>query len=149
MSEYARVIRDGKPSDALVIHCSDPDFQKTYRDYVASLGIGKYDPIVEPGPSKFIVQDENLPARVRVLKNLHNFERAVILDHINCGAFGIPEESAEIAKHFQYAKLANEVLMQTVPGLVVEYHLLGWDSEILDPKASIEKSVFAHSRAVA
>lgn len=133
MIEYKPVVRDGKPSDALVIHCSDPDFQGAFREFIAGLGIGKYDPIVEPGPSKLITEDAGVVDRAKVLWSLHKFGRAVILDHINCGGFGIPDEEAEIVEHFRYAKLAQEVLKQALPSAEVEFHLLGWSSEISDP----------------
>lgn len=149
MAQYEKVIRDGKPSDALVIHCSDPDFQKAFRNFIASIGIGKYDPIVEPGPSKFIVDHPDVAERMAGLQKLHHFERAVILDHIDCGGFGISEPELEIQAHFHQAKLAKEVILRALPDLAVEFHLLGWDSEITEPNGiAIAHLNLAHAPTV-
>jgi hypothetical protein len=130
MAEYNRVTRDGKPSDALVFHCSDPDFRPAFEEVIQGMDIGKYDIYDRPAPSKTLAERSSAIEEITVLHGLHGFGRIILLDHIDCGGFGIKDEGEEIARHFEYFAKAQEVVGSSLPSVKLEPHLLGWDSEI-------------------
>jgi hypothetical protein len=131
MLKYPEVDMTYRKSQFLVIHCSDPRFQAAYREVIDSLG-EHYDPIVGAGASKKIVENETILPEIQMLHSLHNFDKAYILDHMKCAAFNIAQEKEEKAAHFKTMKAAKEILECAMPGLSVEYHLLGPKAEIFE-----------------
>lgn len=130
--EYPKVERDDQPSGALVFHCSDPDFRPAFAKIIKDLGLGKYDLYVRPAPSRALVEDPNAIKDIKTLHGLHNFGRIILLDHINCGGFGIPNEDEEIRSHFDYFRQGRKAVKQELPGVQFEPHLIGWEREITE-----------------
>lgn len=130
--EYEKVVRDGKPSEALVFHCSDPDFRRVFNKAIEVMNLGKLDPYVRPGPSKTLIEDPSALKEIKKLYSLHDFGRLVLMDHINCGGFGIEDESEEATSHFDYFRQNRELLERELPGVQFEPHLYGWDKEIIE-----------------
>jgi len=130
--EYKPVVRDGKPAEAAVITCLDPDFnhQNAYPSVIDELVSEKYDLISVAGASLAIVDEEYLTRLIKMAHGLHDFPTAYILDHINCKAFGIHDENEELNEHKKTLKLASEILKNAIPGLKVKGHVLGWDKVI-------------------
>ena len=127
MPKYRPVDLSRHQSDILVIHCADPRFQSAYRQIID--GFGKYhDLLVVPGASKAIVNDKNLIGHIKLLHDLHHFEKVHIMDHIECGAFGAIED--EIKSHAKTLKLAADKIKEALPQLEVAHHLLGESGEL-------------------
>lgn len=103
---------------ALAIHCIDYRFVGIQRDFFAKLGLEKnHDLIAYPGASKNI---SKIKEAIEISIKLHNPERIIILDHIDCGAFG-PEDSRE--NHIKSLKFAAENLNKEFPDRKVELFL--------------------------
>lgn len=127
MISYMPVDLHKKKSDALVIHCADPRFQKAYRHVIDQLG--KYhDLMVAPGASKAVVDDNKFIGNIKLLHSLHHFESVHIMDHIHCGAFGEIED--ELKAHSDTLHRAADAISGALENIKVHIHLLGENSEL-------------------
>ena len=131
MKKTPKVDMHRKKSQILVVHCSDPRFQKAYRHIIDDLG-AYYDLLVVPGASKAIAEDKCTVDNIKLLHNLHHFEAVHILDHVHCGIFG--EVTDEMKVHSKMLKAAEDTLRKTIPEIVVEHHLVGEESTLKLPK---------------
>lgn len=131
--EYPRVIRDGKPSTALVYHCSDPDFLRVFKKFIEEQNLSKYDLLVRPAPEKTLAEDPSNIAEIKKLHSLHQFGRILLLAHVNCGGLGIKDEAEEIQVKFDYFEKDRELLASELSGVEFEPHVFGWDKEIIVP----------------
>lgn len=127
MSEYQPVDLSKKKSEALIVHCADPRFQKAYGAVIDGLDV-YYDLMERAGASKGLVEDEGAIVELQMLHDLHNFSEVHILDHVDCGAYGAVEDEA--AAHANYLKMASVLIKRAVPQLEVVPHLLGQKEEV-------------------
>lgn len=135
MFKYPKVIRDGEPSDFLAFYCCDPDFNSAFEKVIQDLGGTKHDPYARPAPSIRLAEDLDALKEITDLHELHRFGKIVLLDHVNCGGFGIPDEQEEIKRHFEYFEKCKDIVNKSLPGVVLKTHLLGWEGEITEPMA--------------
>lgn len=116
---------------ALVISCSDFRFIAAQREARVALGLNNaYDLVARPGGVRSLVQPASEAANVtmheeiRLLYQLHGFERILLMNHINCGAYAslvAPED--EEALHRDHLMAAKRILHEHYPGLTVEPYL--------------------------
>jgi carbonic anhydrase len=114
-----------KKAEALVVHCADPRFQQAYRELIDSFGV-YHDLVVMPGASKAIVDDQKIMLeKIKLLHDFHKFETVYLLDHIDCGAYGVLAE--EHAAHAQHLKKASDLINSVLPEVKVEMYILSPD----------------------
>ena len=116
---------------ALVISCSDFRFIAAQREARVALGLNNaYDLVARPGGVRSLVEPSSEAASVtmheeiRLLHRLHGFERILLMNHMNCGAYQqlvAPDE--EEAYHRKHLLAAKQVLQRQFPGLKVEPYL--------------------------
>lgn len=126
MKRYKPVNLHGKNSQKLVIHCSDPRFQRAYREMIDSLN-RHYDLMVLPGASK-AAHDLRTIENIVLLHGLHGFRQVHIMDHIDCGAFGKIDD--EIDTHSKALNRAEKKIKTALPRIKVFKHLLGEHGEL-------------------
>lgn len=86
---------NGDTEDAVVIHCSDPEFQEAFRRFIAEeLQIGHPAPIVIPGSISAVGIDFAMPKQLKTLKDQvmllldkKGEQRLVIINHESCHAY--------------------------------------------------------------
>lgn len=125
--QYSAVDLYKKNSAVLIILCSDPRFQNAYRKVIDELG-QYYDLLVPPGASLAVVDDPNSIKNIKLLQSLHHFETVHILDHVDCGAFGLVDD--EIQAHSKMLAGAAAKIRQALPEMIVTPHLLGEKGEL-------------------
>ena len=116
---------------ALVISCSDYRFVAAQREARVALGLNNaYDLVARPGGVRSLVQPISEAASVtmleeiRLLYELHGFERILLMNHMNCGAYaGITTPENEEALHREHLAAAKRTLREAYPGLTVEPYL--------------------------
>jgi|SRR6187455_3469358 len=116
---------------ALVISCSDFRFIAAQREARVALGLNNaYDLVARPGGVRALVAPASEAANVtmreeiRLLYELHGFERILLMNHVNCGAYSqlaAPED--EEALHRKHLMSAKRILHDEFPGLTVEPYL--------------------------
>ena len=116
---------------ALVISCSDFRFIAAQREARVALGLNNaYDLVARPGGVRSLVAPTSEAANVtmheeiRLLHQLHGFERILLMNHMNCGAYqGLVPPEGEEALHKQHLMAAKRILHEAFPGLTVEPYL--------------------------
>lgn len=97
--------------DALVIHCIDYRFVNLTKDYLAKTNL-KYDLITYPGASKSIYL---LFDAIAVSVNLHMPKKIMLIDHEDCGAFGVENSPRDHSKSLKRAKELTKVMYPSLP----------------------------------
>ena len=116
---------------ALVISCSDFRFIAAQREARVALGLNNaYDLVARPGGIRALVAPASEAANVtmreeiRLLYELHDFERILLMNHVNCGAYRqLVGEEDEAALHRKHLLEAKRILHEEYPGLTVEPYL--------------------------
>ena len=129
---------------ALVISCSDFRFVSAQRQARLDLGLeNAYDLIARPGGVRQIVLPTSEAARqtmdeeIRLLHRLHDFERILLMNHMNCGAYqDLAKPDEEEALHRKHLEHAKELLGERFPGLQIETYL----SLIVDDSAEVVRT---------
>lgn len=127
MNSYTPIDLHAKKSQALIVHCADPRFQRAHRAIIDKLG-HYYDLLVLPGASKAIADNKLVLENIKLLHEFHKFETIHVFDHIECGAFGKIED--EVKAHQQYLNKARGALSAILPEVTFTPHLLGEKAEI-------------------
>ena len=125
----------------LVIRCMDFRFQKYLEPLLEQAlvnegGLGNYDsPGLGGGGSKAIIDTESRKVAygaIDIAKDLHGVTNIIIVDHIDCGAYGgsgaQENEAAEEAFHRQKLLEAKTIIKENYPGLTVKLFYQTWDS---------------------
>lgn len=116
---------------ALVISCSDFRFVAAQREARVALGLNNaYDLVARPGGVRSLVDPVSEAANVtmheeiRLLHQLHGFERILLMNHMNCGAYAsLTTPENEEALHRAHLAEAKRILHEAFPGLTVEPYL--------------------------
>lgn len=124
---YSQIDLHKKKSGVLVVHCSDPRFQKAYRKLIDDLG-EYYDLLVMPGACKAIAENQLVVDNIVMLHGLHHFSSIHIFDHVECGAFGSVDN--EVIAHKKMIAKAEKALNKVLPDVKVVGHLVGQKAEI-------------------
>jgi hypothetical protein len=121
---------------AAAFFCLDPRFwEKTIAFVQKELGFKEFDPYVQPGGPRVLIQDATrnifLDDIKRVSINLHHIKEVVLIAHRDCGAYGGSKffESrgglaAERTKQEGDLKKARETLNEKFPQLKVSLYYL-------------------------
>ncbi len=125
--------------DASVVSCFDNRFDAAFRKLLKRIGIVQPDAIRIAGGAKALASPEEEFHRTFVLEQihksirLHGTERAILMLHSDCGAYGglaarfRGDAEAEAAHYRAELGRASEVLKASIPGLTVERFFLSFD----------------------
>lgn len=113
---------------ALVISCSDYRFIAAQREARVELGLNNaYDLVARPGGVRSLVAPASEAAQatmfeeIALLYRLHDFDRILLMNHMNCGAYqALVEPENEEALHREHLMTAKRILREQYPGLTVE-----------------------------
>lgn len=117
------------PPDTVVIHCSDPRFQESFRLYLDDIGINHPELIVIPGG----IHDLVSPSRIKAARTLKeqiefmvkngNVHRIVIIGHEDCRWENHWQKLVSIFLH-DYTHLLKETinLIEKKTGVDIQYH---------------------------
>ncbi|MEK7637533.1 MAG: carbonic anhydrase [Patescibacteria group bacterium] len=93
---------------AIVLRCMDYRFVSSLRDYLVSFGLkDRYDLVSVAGAAKNMVDPAN-PAdpefvmrQIDIAKRLHHIVEVIIINHLDCGAYGkiFASKEAERRRH--------------------------------------------------
>ncbi len=137
---------------AIVIHCSDPRFQKAFADFIRTelgLGDGEYIPLVISGGIASLSEPLKLPKEFKFMKErielflerFHSIKRIILINHEDCrhydelksvlGRLFLQRVQSWGEKQVNDLKTVSKMLLDyAVPGLKVELyyaHLCGAD----------------------
>jgi carbonic anhydrase len=125
--------------DASVVSCFDNRFDAVSRKLLKRLGVVQPDAIRIAGGAKALASPEDESHRTFVLEQirksirLHGTERAILMVHSDCGAYGgladgfRGDAEAEAAHHRAELGRASERLKAAIPGLTVECFFLNFE----------------------
>lgn len=128
----------------LVIRCMDFRFSPYTKELLDKMfadegGFGDYDsPGVGGGGSKSIIDEESRAvvfSALNIAEQKHYIKRIVVIDHIDCGAYGgssqfeTPEEEAEF--HTLKLEAAGKILKTQYPQLEIILLYQDWESIII------------------
>lgn len=120
--------------EALVLTCIDFRFHNKLKETLAKLKIKNYDLMALAGgaknlgnPTKFQYQKTVLD-NIGIAINLHKIKKVVLINHIDCGAYGgsgkHKNKKEETAFHKSELKKAEEAIKSAFPNLKVKTELL-------------------------
>ncbi len=108
--------------EALVIHCMDYRLQKYLNDWLdTNYAAGKYDRVAIAGGALDI---HSVLKHVELAVRLHVIKRVVLINHENCGAYGI---DGTYERHKADLAEAQRKVLKSFPGLQVEKYYLHLD----------------------
>lgn len=125
--------------DASVVSCFDHRFDAVYRKLLKRIGVVQPDAIRIAGGAKALASPEDEFHRAFVLEQirksirLHGTERAILMLHSDCGAYGglaarfRGDAEAEAAHHRAELGRASELLKTAIPSLTVECFFLNFE----------------------
>lgn len=138
--------------DAAVLWCFDHRFELVQRKFLKRLKVANSDPIEIAGGAKCLASPEHETDREFVLDQvqksirLHKTNRAVIMVHSDCGAYGglaggfKGAAAAEAIHHEAELRRAAECLHKAIPGLEIEAYFADfegvWAVELAQSAAS-------------
>lgn len=118
----------------LVLTCMDYRFRKQIGDLLTLAGYPEFDHVALPGGTKALLNDEGRKtffAALDVGLRLHDTRRVIIVDHIDCGAYGgstaFAGSDAEEEFHRQRLAEAREVINGAYPEVEVVPAYIDWD----------------------
>lgn len=106
----------------LIVHCIDFRLQKSINDYLEKNGVlGDCDVVSIAGGVKntgFLLEQLDISA------NLHNVQEAILVNHIDCGAYGgsgkFSSFEAERTFHAEELRKAKAQILAKYPSLIVK-----------------------------
>src|SRR5438876_305399 len=125
--------------DASVVSCFDNRFEAAGRKLLKRIGVTQPDPIRIAGGAKSLASPEEEFHRAFVLDQirksirLHGTERAILVLHADCGAYGglagrfQGDAEAESAHYGAELAQASAFLKSAIPGLLVECFVLNFE----------------------
>ena len=125
--------------DASVVSCFDNRFDAVSRKLLKRIGVVQPDAIRIAGGAKALASPEEEFHRAFVIEQihksirLHGTERAILMLHSDCGAYGglaarfRGDVQAEAAHHRTELGLAAAALKAAIPGLAVECFFLNFE----------------------
>lgn len=125
-------------AQALVLRCIDFRFVSGLHDQLGSLGLkDQHDLVSVAGAAKNLV-DPMKPAdtefvmrQIDIANRLHHIKEVIIINHLDCGAYGkifaSPEEERQ--RHERDLKAARDLITTTYPNLKVRLILAGLHHE--------------------
>lgn len=132
---YVNFLKSGAEGcENLVLMCIDFRFHKQISDLISYAGYRDFDIVALPGASKSLVDEQS---RVTVLnaisraKELHGINRVIIVDHVDCRAYGgsaaFADSRSEEEHHDHKLEQASAIVRENFPDLEVIQLYADWD----------------------
>ena len=107
---------------AVIIHCIDFRFQKIIQEEIEKRGlVGQFDRISHPGASRNF---QTVSKSCQLSLELHDPDEAIIIEHVDCGAYG---EDNLPDTHKRNAQKLKEFLEKLKPEIKVIILLAAFD----------------------
>jgi len=124
---------------ALVITCSDFRFKTAERSFLEAAGMtDDYDLIARPGAARSLASPrdeasrETMLAEIRMLRELHQFTRVLLLNHMDCRAYDdLAAGEAQRSVHETHLRAAASQLDRRFGGLAVESYVIALTDGVL------------------
>ena len=120
--------------DNLVLMCMDFRFHKQISDLISCAGYRDFDIIALPGASKAVLSDVSrdvVLGAVKLVIGAHGVKRVIIVDHVDCRAYGgseaFTDSSTEERTHQEALQQAAAILKDSFPDLEVVLVYADWD----------------------
>lgn len=124
--------------DAVVVWCFDQRFELALRKLLKSTGVMHPDTIRVAGGAKCLASPDQESERefvidqIRKSIRLHGTNRAMLMVHSDCGAYGGlaafgGDAQAETRHHVEELRRAAECIRQTFPGLAVSCYSVDFE----------------------
>ena len=111
-------------TDAIVVHCIDFRFQKHFDAWIEeNLGCCNYDRVSLAGG---VFDFDYVLKQIKVSEELHDIKQIILINHADCGAYGV---AGNYARHKSDLEEAKEKLIELFPALNVELYYLHLDGE--------------------
>lgn len=119
---------------ALVLRCMDFRFVTTLREHLLHLGLkDQYDLVSVAGAAKNMVDPfdpkdpEFVMRQIDIAQRLHQIEEVIIINHLDCGAYGkiFDTKEEELHRHESDLAQAKKMIRQKFPKLKVRLILAG------------------------
>jgi carbonic anhydrase len=103
---------------ALVIACIDYRFQTQIRKFLVDRGLeDNYDLVCTAGSIKSV--DDHLLKQIKISSDLHHIEEIILINHQDCGAYGLKETGDEEKEiHKTDLLKAKEIISQSFPSIL-------------------------------
>lgn len=137
MIQTSNELLEAHECEALVITCMDFRFvAATYTFVRDELHIPTFDFITVPGASKGVAEQNQYGQYefdvTALSKRLHHIGKVVLVNHAECGAYGIQDHAQEQERQSQDLLSAKALFIKTFPGVSVQsYFARKGDGEIL------------------
>src|SRR2546429_4732711 len=120
--------------DTVVVSCADFRFRPMVAEWIEEK-FGEADLVAMPGASKAVLEVPGVVANIGVLVGLHHVRNIVVVDHMDCGAYGGSKKydwdhAAEVSMHGQKLSEAKKLLEEKFPEVQVSVYLLGAEGEL-------------------
>lgn len=121
-----------------MLRCMDYRFVTTLREHMLSLGLkDQYDLVCVAGAAKNMVEPfdpkdpEFVMRQIEVAKRLHHIKTVVIINHLDCGAYGkiFANKEEEHERHITDLDKARLMIKEKFPDLKVRMVLAGMHPE--------------------
>lgn len=132
-----RQAEPGHHTDSVVISCMDFRFRHQVNAWIES-ELGSADLIAAAGASKCLTDSESqafILKQIGLAAALHQAKTVVVIDHLDCGAFGgsrkYPVAADEARVHEKHLREAALIIRKSYPALTVKLYLI--DSGTIKP----------------
>jgi carbonic anhydrase len=131
--------RDKYQCDAAIVWCFDNRFELGFQKFLKRIGVMHCDPIKVAGGAKNLASPEQESDRqfvldqIRKSMRLHGTQRAILMVHSDCGAYGGlahafgGDTRAEAAHHKVELQKAAACAEQAIPGLEVDTYFVDFE----------------------
>ncbi len=130
--------RERYRSDAVVVWCFDHRFEMGFRKFLKRSGVMNVDPIKIAGGAKALASPDRESDREFVIEQirasiaLHGTERAILMVHSDCGAYGGlgafgGDEAIEAAHHKAELERAADCVRRLIPGLRISTYFVNFE----------------------
>lgn len=132
---YVNFLRgQARECDNLAVMCMDFRFHRRVCDLLSYAGYRDYNLMALPGASKSVLSEtsrETVISAIRLVVDAHGVKRVIIVDHVDCRAYGgseaFPNAAAEEQAHRDALSQAANVISESFPKLQVVGVYADWD----------------------
>ncbi len=118
----------------LVLMCMDFRFHEKLAQVIGHSGYRQFDLLALPGGSKSVVDESSrgvMLAAIEIGVSAHKVKRVIIVDHVDCRAYGGSEAfespEAEELRHTEALLEASGIVRERFPELEVVLVYAAWD----------------------
>ncbi|MBI4053871.1 MAG: hypothetical protein HY397_00915 [Candidatus Doudnabacteria bacterium] len=124
---------------ALVLTCIDFRFHEQIARLLHDQGLESFDLKCDAGAVKYLVSNEKPEVKNWILENfriaqgLHHIQRAILINHYDCGAYGgnaaFKSHAQQLEFHKNQLMQAKDLLKNEFPGLHVDTYFAALEEE--------------------